>query len=102
MAGSVEPVAAAGPDGVAVAVVFVGGGDVADGGVHPEGVVLGPDAVELSFEVAGVGDLLQVRPLGLDVAEQGLDPGLVGGGVWASEVLPSWVIRFSGSSESRV
>ena len=64
LAGSVEPVAAAGPDGVAVAVVFVGGGDVADRGVQPEGVVLGPDAVELSFEVAGVGDLLQVRPLG--------------------------------------
>ncbi len=43
------------------------------------GVVLGPDAVELDGELAGVADLLQVRPVALDVSEQRLDPGLVGG-----------------------
>ena len=34
--------------------------------------------VEFGVQFAGVADLLQVRPLALDVPEQGLDPGLVG------------------------
>ena len=72
-----DSVAAGLADGFASAFVFVVGGDVADGGVQPDGVVLGPDPVELAVEFAGVADLLQVRPFALDVTEQGLDPGLV-------------------------
>jgi len=60
--------------------VFVVGGDVADPGVQAQGVVAVLDEGELGLEYAGVGDLLQVRVLGLGVAEEGLDPGLVGGG----------------------
>jgi hypothetical protein len=43
----------------------------------PDGVVFGASAFELGVELTGVGDLLQVRPFALDVAGQGLDPGLV-------------------------
>ena len=64
-------------DAITSAFVFVVGGDVADAGVPVDGVVLRPDAVQLGVELTGVADLLQVRPLALDVAEQGLDPGLV-------------------------
>ena len=71
-----EPVTAGLADAVAASVVFVVGGDVADPGVQAHGVVLGADAVELGLENAGVGDLLQVRPVALDVPEQALDPGL--------------------------
>jgi len=60
--------------------VFVLGGDVADPGVQAQGVVAVLDEGELGLEYAGVGDLLQVRVLGLGVAEEGLDPGLVGRG----------------------
>jgi hypothetical protein len=74
-----EAVAAGLADGVAAAVVFVVGGDVADAGVQPDGVVLGLDAVVFEGELAGVAGLLRVRPVGLDVSEQRLDPGLVGG-----------------------
>src|SRR6516225_2295697 len=61
--------------------------DLADGGVQPDGVVLGPDPVELEVEFARVADLLQVRPFALDVPEQGLYPGLVLRGVRAAELL---------------
>ena len=37
------------------------------------------DLVQFEVELAEVADLLQVWPVGLDVPEQGLDPGLVGG-----------------------
>jgi hypothetical protein len=62
-------------DRLAVAVVFVVGGEVADAGVQAHGVVLDSDVVEFDGEFAGVADLLQLRPVGLDVAEQRLDPG---------------------------
>src|ERR671910_1432087 len=62
---------------VAAPFAFVVGGDVADAGVQPDGVVFGPDVVKFGFEFAGVADLLQVWPLALDVAEEGFDPGLV-------------------------
>ena len=35
--------------------------------------------------VLGSGDLLEVGPFGFDVAEQGLDPCLVGGGAGPAE-----------------
>ncbi len=65
-----EPVAAGLADGITSAFVLVAGGDVADGCVQPDGVVLGLDVVQLGVELAGVADLLQVRPLALDVANR--------------------------------
>ena len=79
-----ESVTAGLADGVSAAVVFVVGGDVADAGVQPDGVVLDPDAVEFGGKVAGVTDLLQVRPVAFDMPEQRLDPGLVGRGAGAA------------------
>ena len=58
LAGSIEPLTTAQPDGLTASFVFVLGGDVADRGVQPDRVVLGPDAVEVGGEVGGVGDLL--------------------------------------------
>jgi hypothetical protein len=52
-------------------------GDVADAGVQAHGVVLVSAAFQFGFEFPAVADAFQVRPLALDVAEQGLDPGLV-------------------------
>jgi len=72
-----EPVAAFPADGITSAFVFVVGGDVADRGVQAHSVVFQAHLVELGVELAGVADLLQVRPLALDVAEQGLDPRLI-------------------------
>jgi len=65
-------------DRVTSSFVFVVGGDEAHGRVQPHGVVLGSTAIELQGELTGVADLLQVRPLALDVPEQSLDPRLVG------------------------
>jgi hypothetical protein len=59
-------------DALAAAGVFVVG-DVADAGVQSHGVVLEPAAVEFAFELAGVADALEVRPLARDVTEQGLE-----------------------------
>jgi hypothetical protein len=59
--------------------VLVVGGDVADGFVQPDGVVVEADAFELGAQDRGVVDGVQVGPVGLDVPEQRLDPGLVGG-----------------------
>jgi hypothetical protein len=50
-------------------------------------VVLDPDPGELGVEEGGVGDLFEVGPLGLDVPEEALDPGLVGRGVGPAEAL---------------
>jgi hypothetical protein len=72
-----ESVAAFGADGITSFFVFVVGCHVPDAGVQPDRVVFRPEEFELGFELAGVGDLLQVRPFALDVTEQGLDPGLV-------------------------
>src|SRR5918993_2933761 len=62
-------------------------GDVADAGVEPHGVVLDPDAVELTVEFAGVADPLQEWPLAHDMPEQALDPCLVGRGGRPTEPL---------------
>ena len=48
LAGHLEPVATPLADGVASPFVLVSGGDVADRGVQPDGVVLVPDAVQFS------------------------------------------------------
>ena len=42
---------------------------------------------ELGAQHGRVADLVQVRPVGLDVAEQALDPGLIGRGAGPAEVL---------------
>ena len=68
---------AGGSNGLAAAVVFVVGGDVADALVQSDGVVVRAQPVELAFQLAGVLDLLQVRELPLEVTEERLDPGLV-------------------------
>jgi len=79
LAGGEQAVASGLAQGVAAAMVLVVGGDVADAGVQPDGVVLLADRVQLQCQLGGVVDLLQVRPVGLDVPEQTLVPGLVGG-----------------------
>src|SRR5512132_642109 len=71
----------------AAAAVLIVGGDVADPGVQPDGVVVGADHLQFSAELVGVAELLQVGPLALDVPEEALDRSLVGGGVRAAEVL---------------
>ena len=54
-----ESVAALLADGIASSFVLIVRGDVADGGVQPDGVVLGPDVVQLGVELTGVADLLR-------------------------------------------
>src|SRR5688572_3875926 len=71
----------------AAAAVLVVGGDIADAGVQPDGVVVGADHLQFSAELVGVTDLVEMGPLALDVAEEALDRGLVGGSVGAAEVL---------------
>ena len=88
--GAGEAVAAGLADGVAAAGVFVVGGDVADGFVQPHGVVAAVDAFGLAAQVAGVLECFEAGVLGLDVPEEGLDRGLVGGveglrNCWAME-----------------
>ena len=83
--GSGEAVSAGLADGVASAFVFVVGGDVAQGGVQTAAVVVVFGEVELGSQLRWVADLLEVGPFGLDVAEEGLDPGLVGGGAGPPE-----------------
>ena len=84
-AGPFEAVLAGLADGVASALVFVVGGDVAEGGVQAAGVVVVSGVVEFGSQHVGVGDLFEVGPFGFDVAEQGLDPCLVCGGAGAAE-----------------
>jgi hypothetical protein len=67
--------------------VLVGGGDVADAGVQSGAVVEVADTVELSVENGGVGNLLEVRPLALDVPEEAFDPRLIRWCVWSAEAL---------------
>jgi len=66
-----------GADGLTSSFVFVVRCHILDPGVKPDPVVLRADEFEFGFKLAGVGDLLQVRPFALDVTEQGLDPRLV-------------------------
>src|SRR4051812_13708243 len=86
-AGAVQPGAAGGADrGGAALVLVVGGGGAGPRGPAPR-VVLGTAAGRLGCEGRGVADLVQVWPIGLDVAEQALDPGLIGRGAGPAEVL---------------
>src|SRR5512133_787703 len=71
----------------AAAAVLVVGGDIAAPGVPPDGVVVGADHLQFGAALLGVADAFQVGPLALDVPEEALDGGLVGGGVGAAEVL---------------
>jgi ABC-type antimicrobial peptide transport system permease subunit len=68
--------------GGATAVVFVIGGGVAQHLVQAHGVVVHSTQVQLLFQFARVGDLVQMRVPAFEVAEERLDPGLVvrGGG----------------------
>ena len=86
-AGVSEPASAGSSDAWAAAVVLVGWGDVADPGVQPDGVVLVADDRQLGAEDLRVADAVEVWPLGFDVAEQALDPGLVGRGAGPAEAL---------------
>ena len=72
--GGGESVAAGLADGVAAALVFVVGGDVADRLVERDRVVVGPDPLEFGGEHLGIDDGEQVRVLGFDVASRRLDP----------------------------
>src|SRR5918995_7267714 len=62
-------------------------GDVTDRLMEAHRVVLGPDTGQLGFEDDGVLDVFEVGPLALDVAEEALDPALVGRGVRPAVVL---------------
>jgi hypothetical protein len=85
-----EAVAAGLPDGGAAAGVFVVGGDVADAGVQSSGVVLVLDDDELGAQDGGVGDRQQVGPFPFGGAVERFDPGLVGRGRGAPEMLGRW------------
>ena len=87
-------------DGVAAAVVFVVGGDVADRFVQPDAVVVDPDAFEFGGEHGRVGDRRQVWVLAFDVAPQRLDPRLVGRGRRAPKFYTA--PRTGGSADSTV
>lgn len=78
VAGSPEALDARLTDGFAAALVLVVRSDIPDGLGKPHPVVLAPYAVQLRDEHGRVGDLLEMRPLGLDVPKEALDPGLVG------------------------
>jgi hypothetical protein len=56
-------------------VVFVVGGGVAQGLVQAHGVVVHATQVRFLFQLARVGDLVQVWVLAFEVAEERLDPG---------------------------
>jgi len=66
-------------DGFASSFVFVVGGDVADAGVEPDPVVVRPGDLQFGAQGGRVADGEQVRVLGLEVAVEALDPGLIGG-----------------------
>jgi hypothetical protein len=53
-------------DGLAAALVFIVGGDVADAGVQPDRVVVPPDGSQLGSQGGRVGDGEQMRVLGSD------------------------------------
>jgi hypothetical protein len=78
LVGPDEAVASGLADGASSSFVFVVGGDLADGGVQAQVVVVGPDAFEFGAKHLGVVDVLEMRPVGLDVPEA-LDGCLVGG-----------------------
>src|SRR5215213_986520 len=79
LVGLVEAGPAGGSDAVAPAVVLVVGGDIADGLVKPDPVVVLPGPVQLGGQHRGVGDGHQVGMLVFEMAPQRFDPRLVGG-----------------------
>ena len=70
LTGSCETVTACGTNGVALAVVFLVGGAVADAGVKPDGVVVVPLEFEFGAEDVDVGDQFEVGLLDIEVSEQ--------------------------------
>jgi len=82
-----EADAAGATDRGSAAFVLVVGGYVADAGMQAHGVVLDAHELKLGPEDGGVVDLVEVWPVGLDVAEEAFDPGLVGWGAGPAEVL---------------
>jgi hypothetical protein len=78
-AGQLESGFAGLADRRATTLVLVVGRHLADPGVQPHPVVALPNQREFGAQHRRVADLVGVRPFGLDVAEQRLDPGLVGG-----------------------
>ena len=78
LSGSGEAVASLLSDGVAVAVVLLVGGDVADGGVEPDLVVVELADVEFGSEDIDVLNLFEVGVLVFEVSEQRFDPRLIG------------------------
>ena len=87
LAGEPQPLAAGGADPLAASFVFVVGSDVSDRGVQPDRVVFDADPSEFGSEDGGVPDAVQVRPFGLDVPEEALDPRLVGRGAGPADAL---------------
>ncbi len=85
--GLLESVLALVADLVALPGVFVVGGDVTDTFVEPHRVVVVPDAFVFSGEVGWIVERFEVGVFAFDVAEQRLDPGLVGGCGAPPEVL---------------
>jgi energy-converting hydrogenase Eha subunit G len=75
--GCAKPCSSCSADGLTSSFVFVVGGDIADALVQPGAVVELAQAVQLGFQVARVGDLVQVPEFALEVAEERLDPRLV-------------------------
>lgn len=61
-------------------------GDVSDGGVEPDVVVVVAADVEFGAEDVDVGDEVEVGELPFEVSEERLDPSLVGGGAGTSVV----------------
>src|ERR1035438_6822134 len=86
-AGLAESAFAGGADPWAAAVVLVSGSDIADPGVQSDRVVLVADLGQLGPEDLRVADPVELWPVGLDVTEQALDPGLVRGRSGPAEVL---------------
>ena len=74
-----ESVLACLADLVALSGVFVVGGDIADVFVEPYCVVVESDAFEFSGEIGGIVERFELGVHTFGVAEQRLDPGLVGG-----------------------
>ena len=65
-----KPPLAGPPDGGSPTVVLVVGGNVADPSVQAHPVVFGAGPVQLGFEHDRVVDVLEVRPVALEMAER--------------------------------
>jgi hypothetical protein len=78
VAGGFEPGLSGFADGLPSSLVFVVGCDVADAGVESNGIPMLAGDGEFGEQGGGVLDGEQVRELGLEVAVEALDPGLIG------------------------